>query len=245
MKAAALELGLPVVHRVEEVLEAGADLGVVVAYGRLIRRPVLERLGIVNLHFSLLPRWRGAAPVERALLAGDAETGVCLMQLEEGLDTGPVFAHRRRAHRLPRDGRRAAPAAGRGRAGAALRDPRQRAARSDAPGGRGDLRGEADAGRSRDRLGAGADTIDRVVRVGGAWTTWRRRRLKVLDVEPVDADDPGGADGPAPGTLSGDEVATGSGRLRLLTVQPEGRPAMAAASWRHGAHPGPADRLGA
>src|SRR6476659_8865028 len=95
VKAAALELGLPVAHRVEEVLDAGADLGVVVAFGRLIRRPVLERLGFVNLHFSLLPRWRGAAPVERARLAGDAETGVCLMQLEEGLDTGPVFAHRR------------------------------------------------------------------------------------------------------------------------------------------------------
>jgi methionyl-tRNA formyltransferase len=53
---------------------------------------VLAALPFVNLHFSLLPRWRGAAPVERALLAGDTETGVCLMQLEEGLDTGPVFA---------------------------------------------------------------------------------------------------------------------------------------------------------
>ena len=94
VKAAAEELGLPVVHRVEEVLDLDADLGVVVAYGALVRRPVLERLPMVNLHFSLLPRWRGAAPVERALLAGDRETGVCLMQLEEGLDTGPVFACR-------------------------------------------------------------------------------------------------------------------------------------------------------
>ena len=92
VKAAALALGLPVTHRVDDVLGVGADLGVVVAYGALIKPPVLAELPMVNLHFSLLPRWRGAAPVERALLAGDTETGVCVMQLEEGLDTGPVFA---------------------------------------------------------------------------------------------------------------------------------------------------------
>src|SRR3954453_5544739 len=92
VKAAAAELGLPVSHRVDDVLAAGADLGVVVAYGALIKPHVLAELAMVNLHFSLLPRWRGAAPVERALLAGDAETGVCVMQLEEGLDTGPVYA---------------------------------------------------------------------------------------------------------------------------------------------------------
>ena len=63
-------------HRVDDVLGAGADLGVVVAYGRLIKPSVLERLPMVNVHFSLLPRWRGAAPVERALLAGD-ETRAC------------------------------------------------------------------------------------------------------------------------------------------------------------------------
>ena len=92
VKAAARELGLPVTERTTDVTGVGADLGVVVAYGRLIKPPVLAVLPFVNLHFSLLPRWRGAAPVERALLAGDTETGVCLMQLEEGLDTGPVFA---------------------------------------------------------------------------------------------------------------------------------------------------------
>ena len=92
VKAAAVELGLPVTHRVDDALDVGADLGVVVAYGALVKPHVLAELPMVNLHFSLLPRWRGAAPVERALLAGDAETGVCVMQLEEGLDTGPVFA---------------------------------------------------------------------------------------------------------------------------------------------------------
>lgn len=72
----------------------GIDLGVVVAFGALIPRPTLEttRLGFVNVHFSLLPRWRGAAPVERSILNGDAVTGVSLMVLDEGLDTGPVIS---------------------------------------------------------------------------------------------------------------------------------------------------------
>ena len=90
VKQAAAELGLPVSHRVDDALDAGADLGVVVAFGRLIKPHVLERLPMINVHFSLLPRWRGAAPVERAILAGDTETGVCIMALEESLDTGPV-----------------------------------------------------------------------------------------------------------------------------------------------------------
>src|SRR5439155_8771879 len=80
--------------RVHDVLNVGAELGVVVAYGRLIRPHVLDVLPMVNIHFSLLPRWRGAAPLERAILAGDDRTGVCLMALEEGLDTGPVYAFR-------------------------------------------------------------------------------------------------------------------------------------------------------
>ena len=94
VKAAAVELGLPVSERVDDVVGLGADLGVVVAFGRLIRPHVLAALPMVNVHFSLLPRWRGAAPVERAILAGDEVTGVCIMGLEEGLDTGPVFASR-------------------------------------------------------------------------------------------------------------------------------------------------------
>ena len=70
----------------------GADLAVVVAYGLILPKPILEAfpLGAFNLHASLLPRWRGAAPINRALMAGDAETGVMVMKMEEGLDTGPV-----------------------------------------------------------------------------------------------------------------------------------------------------------
>src|SRR3954469_10784612 len=91
VKAAALERGVPVTDRIDDALPVGADLGVVVAYGRIIRPPVLAVLPMVNIHFSLLPRWRGAAPVERAILAGDVETGVCIMGIDEGLDTGPVY----------------------------------------------------------------------------------------------------------------------------------------------------------
>ena len=78
----------------EQVVFAGhqADLAVVVAYGLLLPKPILEapRLGCLNLHGSLLPRWRGAAPIQRAVMAGDTRTGIIVMQMEEGLDTGPM-----------------------------------------------------------------------------------------------------------------------------------------------------------
>ncbi len=69
------------------------DVAIVVAYGQLLPKPILEapRLGCLNLHTSLLPRWRGAAPIQRAIMAGDAETGVMVMQMDEGLDTGPIY----------------------------------------------------------------------------------------------------------------------------------------------------------
>ncbi|MDO5657531.1 MAG: methionyl-tRNA formyltransferase [Paracoccus sp. (in: a-proteobacteria)] len=75
----------------------GADVAVVVAYGLILPQPVLDapRLGCLNIHASLLPRWRGAAPIHRAIMAGDAETGVAIMQMEAGLDTGPVLAETR------------------------------------------------------------------------------------------------------------------------------------------------------
>ena len=94
VKAAAIELGLPVSHSVDDALAADADLGVVVAFGQLIKPHVLAELAMVNLHFSLLPRWRGAAPVERALLAGDTETGVTIHETVKELDAGPIAAQR-------------------------------------------------------------------------------------------------------------------------------------------------------
>ncbi|WP_266180178.1 methionyl-tRNA formyltransferase [Dyella humicola] len=105
VKQAALAAGLPVQQpeslkpaEVQATLAAyAADLMVVVAYGLILPRKVLAmpRLGCWNVHASLLPRWRGAAPIQRAILAGDAESGVDLMQMEAGLDTGPVLLQRR------------------------------------------------------------------------------------------------------------------------------------------------------
>ena len=99
--ARALALGLPVNHpvslRSEDAAKTfashGVDVAVVVAYGLILPQAILDapRLGCLNIHASLLPRWRGAAPIHRAIMAGDAETGVCIMQMEAGLDTGPVL----------------------------------------------------------------------------------------------------------------------------------------------------------
>ena len=101
VQVAATALGLPVRHPVSlrdpgvqaGFLALGADIAVVVAYGLILPQAVLDapRLGCVNIHASLLPRWRGAAPIHRAILAGDAETGICIMQMDAGLDTGPVL----------------------------------------------------------------------------------------------------------------------------------------------------------
>ena len=87
-----------------------ADAAVVVAYGLILPKPILEGvpLGCFNLHASLLPRWRGAAPINRAVMAGDAETGVMVMRMDEGLDTGPIALCRARCDRARHDGRRAA-----------------------------------------------------------------------------------------------------------------------------------------
>lgn len=105
VKIAALELGIPVSQPKTLKTEADrADLAswqpdvlVVVAYGLILPRAALElpRLGCVNIHASLLPRWRGAAPIQRAILAGDAESGVSIMRMDVGLDTGPVFLERK------------------------------------------------------------------------------------------------------------------------------------------------------
>src|SRR5580704_18592186 len=94
VKAAADERGIAVSHDMDDLAAARVELAVVVAFGRIIPARLLHELTMVNLHFSLLPRWRGAAPVERAILAGDEETGVCLMKVEEGLDSGPVYSRR-------------------------------------------------------------------------------------------------------------------------------------------------------
>ncbi len=105
VQVAAERLGLPLRHPGSlrdacaqgEFAALGADLAVVAAYGLILSRPILEapRLGCINLHASLLPRWRGAAPIQRAILAGDRETGITIFQIEPALDTGPILAMER------------------------------------------------------------------------------------------------------------------------------------------------------
>jgi methionyl-tRNA formyltransferase len=248
VKAAALELGLPVTHRVEDVTSSGAELGVVVAFGRLIKPPVLEVVPMVNVHFSLLPRWRGAAPVERAILAGDSETGVCLMELEAGLDTGAVLGRQvvpigpdETADEL----RRELTAQGT----ALLLSQLRHGLSSGVPqSGEETYASKLDAAEMQLDWSQAAEQLHRVVRVGRAWTTFRGRRLGVSRSalrEPAGAPamDPPVLD-LAPGELAGVDVGTGAGSLHLVEVQPEGRSAMSAQAWVHGARPKPGERFG-
>lgn len=232
VKAAALRLGVPVVHTVDEGAAMGADLGVVVAFGQLIRPHVLAELPMVNLHFSLLPRWRGAAPVERALLAGDDVTGVCLMQLEEGLDTGAVYS-------------RVEVPIGPDDTGEALRARLVSAgttvlldALADGLGAPVPQEGEPTyaAKIQPDDLrldhSAPAEVRHRVVRLGGAWTTFRDKRFKVITADLVDP------------VATGDEVVGDIvGGLRLTVVQPEGKAPMPWRDFANGARPRPGERL--
>lgn len=222
VKAAATELGLTVTDRVDDVIDAGVELGVVVAFGRLIKPHVLAVLPMVNLHFSLLPRWRGAAPVERAILAGDHETGVCLMELEEGLDTGPVHACVRLAigdeetveelrNRLVEAGTRLLVDSL--RAGLPAPTPQQ---------GEATYAAKVEPEELHLDWSQPAEQLARLVRLGGAWTTFRGRRLKILRAR-----------------LSGDRST-----LELLEVQPEGKAPMPFADWARGARWQPGDAFG-
>ncbi len=266
VESTARGLRLPVANRLDDPAVAaaalGADLGVVVAYGQLIRAPLLQSLAMVNMHFSLLPRWRGAAPVERAILAGDAETGVCLMQVAPELDAGsvyrqvatPVGAHetadqlRERLCGMGTEMLLNALAEG-------LGEP-------VAQSGDATYAEKITPAELRIRWDAPAEQVHRLVRVGGAWTTFRGRRLKVLETrwrsrpaaagsaaaEPVTAED--GADSlTAPAGLvstRGAEVTvtTGYGLLQLRRVQSAGRAPVAATAWRNGARIAAGERLG-
>ena len=239
VKAAAEALGLPVTDRVDDVLLTGAELGVVVAYGRLIKPHVLAVLPMVNLHFSLLPRWRGAAPVERAILAGDLVTGVCVMALEEGLDTGPVYACEERAigqEETLHDVRSALTTSGSRMLvdllATALPEPRPQV-------GEPTYAAKIEPEEHHLDWARPAVELHRVIRLGSAWTTFRGRRLRVLRARM--------SAGPelAPGEIHGDtlRVGTGDGALELVELQPEGKAPQPAASWRNGARLQPGERL--
>jgi methionyl-tRNA formyltransferase len=243
VKVAALELGLPVAHDPDEVLGLDADLGVVVAYGRLIRPHQLAALDMVNLHFSLLPRWRGAAPVERALLEGDDRTGVCLMAVEEGLDTGCVY----RRVEVP-----IGPATTAAELRATLVDVGTDLLVRALAEGLGACEPQPDQGITHAAKLSSADLqldwarpapeLSRVVRVGGAWSTLDGARIKVHAARVVDDDDLD-ATGRAvqPGTVFEDHdrpaVRCGGGALVLQEVQPAGKATMGARDWANGARP--------
>ncbi|HEY1989237.1 MAG TPA: methionyl-tRNA formyltransferase [Acidimicrobiales bacterium] len=251
VKAAAIELGLPVTDQLEDALGCGAELGVVVAYGRIIPPAALEQLPMVNLHFSQLPRWRGAAPVERAILAGDATTGVCLMAVEAGLDTGPIYAEEdtRIDESESVDELRGRLVA----IGSRLLETHLAGGLSGLPTPHPQVGEPTYAEKIRPEelqlhWEEDAAQLLRVVHLGRAWTTFRGKRLRVLRAEPAPTDGDGLAaapEGASPGALDGEVVTAGEGsRLRLVTVQPEGRQPMAAADWLRGVRPQPGERLG-
>jgi methionyl-tRNA formyltransferase len=243
VKKAAEALGLPVrtpdrsSEVIDEVAASGAELGVVVAFGQILPQALLDALprGFVNVHFSLLPRWRGAAPVERAMLAGDTETGVCIMALEAGLDTGPVYSRTVctiGSHETAGELRARLVAAG-----TQLLVETLPAIPTTAP------RPQSGEPTYADKLTVEEFELDwtrsaaelaRIVRAGnprpGAWTTDHGTRLKIWRARPLSA----GIDAP-PGTVFGHtRVATGDGALELVEVQPEGRRVMPANAWLAG-----------
>jgi methionyl-tRNA formyltransferase len=246
VKEFALAEGIPVfqperlrrVEAVEHVRAWAPDLAVVAAYGQILRPSILEipRLGVLNVHASLLPRWRGAAPVQAAILAGDTVTGVTIMKLDEGMDTGPVVA-KREIPILPREtgGELEARLAEIGAqlllevlpdyiAGRVQPQPQPAEGVTLAP-----------------RIPATAAGIDwtqsaavlaRHVRAfaptPGAFTTWNGARLKVLQGEAVDCATASLEKDPiVPGTVFLHEkfpaVMTGNGALVLLQVQMAGK----------------------
>lgn len=240
VKTAAVDLGLDVTDHVDDLLGVDADLGVVVAYGHLIKPHILDEVPMVNLHFSLLPRWRGAAPVERAILAGDDETGVCLMALEEGLDTGGVY--RRAVVPITADDTLETLRSELVELGSTMLVE----ALHEGLGIPEPQSGEPTYARKIQPeelhldLERPAEELDRVIRLGRAWTTVGGKRLRVWSARTVDRDLDVGE------LASEKDVIVGTGRkaLELLEVQPEGKGRMAAASWRNGAQLETGDRLG-
>ncbi|SNB64361.1 methionyl-tRNA formyltransferase [Arboricoccus pini] len=253
---AALELGLPVLTPASFKTEAAlaeftalaADLAIVAAYGLILPRPVLSapRLGCINLHGSNLPRWRGAAPIQRAIMAGDATTGVDIFQMEAGLDTGPVLASRTVTigphetagflhDRLAAIAADMLPSLLEGLAnGTAQAIPQPSQGATYASKIQKD-EGAIDFGQS-------AIEIDRRIRGltpwPGCFAYLGKERLGILAAEPV-------AGSGEPGTVIELPltVACGEGALRITSVQPAGKRPMPAEAFARGRRLGVSDRL--
>ena len=217
------------------------DVAVVAAYGRILPTDVLSapRLGCVNVHASLLPRWRGAAPIQWAIASGDVETGVCLMQMEAGLDTGPVLALRRTPI-LPGDTAETLQQRLSELGGALVQEELPRFLSGGLT-----PRPQPAEGVTLARLVEKEDgrldwtrpaiELERRVRAflpwPGAWTQLGPQLLKIWRAEVVPGSGPPGTVLATHGAL---DVATGERALRLLEVQPEGRRRMNAAEFLSG-----------
>lgn len=233
--------------------EIAPDCCPVVAYGALLPKVALDipARGWVNLHFSLLPAWRGAAPVQHAVMAGDDVTGACTFQIEEGLDSGPVFGcvtDEVRAtdtsgdllDRLSRSGARLLAATMDGiEDGQLLAVPQPPDGVSLAP--------KVTVADAHVDWTTPALRVDRVVRgctpAPGAWTTFRGERVKLAQVRlrAGDSELP-------PGEIAVERkvvrVGTGSHAVELTEVQPQGKRMMAAVDWARGVRPEPGERFG-
>jgi len=254
---AGIEALKPVRPREPEFLarlaEIAPDCCPVVAYGALLPKAALEvpRIGWVNLHFSLLPAWRGAAPVQHAVLAGDEVTGASAFLLEEGLDSGPVYGtvteqvrfddtSGRLLERLSRSGARLLVATMDGIENGQL-EPRPQ------PADGVSLAPKISVEDARVEWTAPALRVDRLVRgctpAPGAWTLFRGERLKLGPVRLAV-----GRSELGPGEIlvakNTVRVGTGSHEVELGEVQPQGKKLMPAADWARGSRLAPAEHLG-
>ncbi|MFF5706388.1 methionyl-tRNA formyltransferase [Streptomyces sp. NPDC012794] len=255
---AGIEVLKPVRPRDEEfqarLREIAPDCCPVVAYGALIPKSALDipRHGWVNLHFSLLPSWRGAAPVQHSIMAGDQVTGASTFRIEEGLDTGPVFGvltEEIRPTDTSGDLLTRLAFAGSGLLSATMdgiEDGSLRAMEQPAEGV--SLAPKITVEDARVDWNAPALRADRVVRgctpAPGAWTVFRGERLKLisLGLVPERTDLAPGVLAPAKNNV---HVGTGSHAVELLWVQPQGKKPMKGADWARGVRIAPGERLGA
>jgi len=237
IKRLAVAAGLPVVQpaslkdaaAVRELSGWQPDLLVVVAYGLILPEAALAvpRLGCINVHASLLPRWRGAAPIQRAIMAGDAETGVCLMLMDAGLDTGPVLACARTRIEEGDTGSslhdRLAMMGGELLAGNLDAVEQGKLIAHAQDDGQACYARRLEKSEARIDWTEPADVLARKVHAFNAWpvaeTSLDGRQLRIWDARPVACNSDAAPGSVLRSTAAGIDVACGSGCLRLLQVQ--------------------------
>ena len=252
VKQAAIELQIPVTHDVADAISlvtssgaisAGRSIGVVVAYGHIISAEALQMLPMINIHYSLLPRWRGAAPVERALLAGDEQTGVCIMQVVEQLDAGDILQSA--TTQISQTDTTATLRARLGEmANPLLIDVLSNGATTATPQS-GDVVVAAKIKPVDLEIdwSKPAVVVDRQVRVGGAFTFFNDKRFKIHSLK-VSAEIFISESGNMVVVNDRVLVACGQGVVELVEVQPEGKPRISAEDWKKGARLDAQSRLG-